>query len=115
MKSVAESQQLAETLVARAEGIVRRAKAELARFHGAGRGHLVAELEHEIARVEQLEKELKTLPHGTILELSHIHRVEEQLLQHENRLAEEVARIDAHREEQVCSYLKTYLTHNKCK
>ncbi len=115
MKSVAESQQLAETLVARAEGIVRRAKAELARFHGAGRGHLVAELEHEIARVEQLEKELKAMPHGTILEMHQIHQIEEQLLQHENRLAEEVARIDAHSEQQVCSYLKTYLTHNKCK
>ncbi len=115
MKSVAESQQLAETLVARAEGIVRRAKAELARFHGAGRGHLAAELEHEITRVEQLEKELKAMPHGTLLEMHQIHQIEEQLLQHENRLAEEVARIDAHSEQQVCSYLKTYLTHNKCK
>jgi TolA-binding protein len=102
-------------LAKRAEEIVKRAKAELARFHGEGRGHLVAELEHEITRVEQLEKELKALPHGTILELSHIHQVEEQLLQHENRLAEEVARIGAHSEEQVCSYVKTYLTHNKCK
>ncbi len=107
MKSVAESQQLAETLAKRAEGIVTRAKAELARFHGAGRGHLVAELENQIRKVEQLEKELKALPHGTILEWQHIHQVEEQLLHHENTLAEEVARIDAHSEQQVCSYVKT--------
>ncbi len=95
-------------MAARAEAIVKRAKADLERFHGSGRGHLVAELEHEIARVEELEKELKALPHGTILELHRIHEVEQRLLEHENRLAEEVARIDAHSEQQVCSYIKTH-------
>jgi hypothetical protein len=55
-----------------------------------------------------LEKELKALPHGTILELHRIHEVEQRLLEHENRLAEEVARIEAHNEQQVCSYIKTH-------
>jgi hypothetical protein len=107
LKSVAESQQLAETLAKRAEGIVTRAKADLARFQGAGRGHLVAEIENQIRQVEELEKELKALPHGTILDMHHIHQIEEQLLHSENILAEEVVRIDAHSEQQVCSYLKT--------
>jgi hypothetical protein len=95
-------------LAARAEAIVKRAKADLERFHASGRSHLVAELEHEIARVEELEKELKALPHGTILELHRIHEVEQRLLEHENRLAEEVARIEANGSQQVCSYIKTH-------
>jgi hypothetical protein len=87
---------MSETLVRRAEGIIERAKEELHRLHGVGRGHLVAELEHEIRLVEELAKELRIIPHDTVMELHHIHQIEERLLQHENRLIEEVIRIEAH-------------------
>jgi hypothetical protein len=87
---------MSETLIGRAERIVERAKVELHRLHGIGRGHLVTELEHEIRRVEELANELRMIPHNTPMEMQHIHQIEERLLQHENRLIEEVARIEAH-------------------
>jgi DNA gyrase/topoisomerase IV subunit A len=71
------------------------ARAELNRLHGLGRGHLVQELEREIRLVERLERELKSHPVGTQLEQTRVHQIEEQLLQHENNLAEHVRRIEA--------------------
>jgi hypothetical protein len=87
---------MSETLLKRAEGIVERAKAEVHRLHGVGRGHLVAQLEHEIRLIEELARELRMIPHDTVMELHHIHQIEERLLAHENRVIEEVIRIEAH-------------------
>ncbi len=95
-KSVVESQNFAETLLRRAEAIVERAKEELHRLHSVGRGHLVAELEHEINVVEEIARGLRMIPSDAIMELHHIHEVEERLLKHENRLIEELIRIEAH-------------------
>jgi hypothetical protein len=100
-KLVADSQHISETLLRRAEGIIERAKEELHRLHGIGRGHLVTELEYEIQKVEELAAELRTIPHDSIMDLHHIHLIEEALLKHENRLSEEVRRINAYDENGV--------------
>jgi sensor domain CHASE-containing protein len=93
---VAESQHLAETLIRRAEEIVHRAEADLLRHHGEGRQHLTVELEREIQLVRHLVSELRALPEGHHLEQHHFLELEERLLHHENRLAEELARIEGH-------------------
>jgi hypothetical protein len=88
-------------LVRRGEEILKRAKEDLDRLHGAGRGHLVSELKYEIERVEFFVEELKGIPHSFSFELHQIHYIEEQLLKHENRLSEEVRLIEAHNELEV--------------
>jgi hypothetical protein len=93
---VAESQQLADTLVKRAEEILKRAKADLERLHASGRSHLTLDLEKEIRNVETYVSELKAIPHDFHFELHQLHTVEEQLLKHENNLAELVAKVDSH-------------------
>ncbi len=88
-------------MVRRGEEILKRAKEDLERLHGAGRGHLVSELKHEIERVEFFVEELKGIPHSFAFESHQIHYIEEQLLLHENRLSEEVRLIEAHNEHEV--------------
>jgi len=94
--SVANSQSIVETLIARAQAIITRARADEARFHLNGRGHLVGELNREIHLIEQLERELRAHPAGHVLSEEERHRVEERLLRHENTLIEEVRRIEAY-------------------
>jgi hypothetical protein len=93
---VTESQQLADTLVKRAEEILKRAKADLQRLHGSGLSHLTLDLEKEIRMVETYANELKAIPHDFHFELHQIHTIEEQLLKHENLLAELIATIEWH-------------------
>ena len=91
-----ESQGLASALAERAEALVHRAKADLERLHGQGRQHLTVEIEHEIHLIEQLVKQLRAHPEGHQFNVEEHFRIEEQLLHHENRLAEELRRIENH-------------------
>jgi hypothetical protein len=104
-KIVAESQSLGETLVRRAEEILKRAKGDLERLHGTGRGEQVSEIQHQIKIVEELENWMKTLPRETILELHEFHQIEEKLLEHENKLAEEVKRLEDYYQNAVNFYI----------
>jgi hypothetical protein len=97
-KSVADSQSIVEALSLRAEQLLQRARADLFRLGGNGRGELVGQIEHEIRLVARLDRELKSLPFGTELDEQQRHTIEEQLLQHENILAEELRRVEAHNE-----------------
>ena len=76
-----------------AEALLTRAKNDLARQHAGGRGHLVAEIEHEIVRIEELVNELRAHPSNT-LEEAHARQIEQRLGQHEQRLAAELRRIE---------------------
>ncbi len=96
LKSVANSQNIAQSLISRGEHILERAITELHRLHSEGKGHLVIEFEREIKQVEHLVNELKTISEGHQWEQQLIHQIEERLLQHENRLAEELVRIASH-------------------
>ena len=114
-KIAAESQSLGETLVKRAEEILKRAKADLERLHSAGRGELVAEIQHQIKIVEELENWMKTLPRETILELHVFHQTEEKLLEHENKLAEEVKRLEDYNQNAVNFYIYIIIDSMQCR
>ncbi len=102
-------------MVKRAEEILKRAKADLERLHSAGRGDLVAEIQHQIKIVEELENWMKTLPRETILELHVFHQTEEKLLEHENKLAEEVKRLENYNQNAVNFYIYIIIDSRQCR
>ena len=85
---VVESQHLPEVLLFRARELIMRAVYDLHQHHQHGRSHLTRELEQELDSVYDLEKELQAMEQSRHLEMEEVHKIEERLLRHENRLLE---------------------------
>lgn len=77
----------------RGEMLLQKVHEVLAHHRHNGRSHLLAAMEHETDLIEALMTDIKS-KYGhveNVFEMHHIHAIEEELLHHENRVAEEMA------------------------
>lgn len=77
----------------RAEALLARAFSDLEQHRAAGRGHLVAEIEHEVTQIEVLVYELREHP-SNILESNYASGLELRLTEHERLLYDALRRIE---------------------